>query len=628
MIQSLVRVLPRRGSETDDEVDSEKGRQSVSVPQQRQQQQQRIPTLQRHEKLEADCNIQPHTDEGGDAYYIGDAYEPARTAEEWALSDGRPRPYLDFIKRVSKSLPHLEYLAHWMEVSCAPPKWKFIKECPTNRERRAEQCSVCVMDFNDGQAVSKAFFDNTTALQASLETPLQGAEKPPIRLVIAEDLSRDLVELLGSTYDIDPLFFLSHIGDYLFHNTRDRWVELPDLDVVARQRSHFNVQYLRARYFQTPELFNKAEQESGSFNVLRRLDSDRSRKRLQNTLLDVNGASVTLSRSKTSLWIKPRDNPQDPIIAVLLVDPTVQEGRALWGGYRPFSNTPSMHAPEPIEAPTHISLFEDVIHWTSRMTAPELDGVRADPRSISMPMFRLVLADWRTVLKYMATMLGKIEWEFENPHWGEAPSDIDNSLRKLSPWRRNVPYYQGMIAESIDRVFQALPSNSPEPEATRPTSGLPSLLHDFHLVRQLMDASQRRIEAIQTTASNSISIEESRRAVQQNQNLARLTFLATIFIPLSFTSSFLSMSPNFAAATQTIWIFFAIGLPLTVIALVTIDFMHPQEGLILRKWRAFWGKKPDTRLPGIVPAQNVPIGRTMPWPTNRSDTGFRLEGRS
>ena len=230
----------------------------------------------------------------------------------------RPRPYLDFIKRVSKDLPHLEYLAHWMEVACSPPKWKFIKKCPTNRESRAAKCNVCVLNFDDGQSVDKAVFDNTADLQAALNLPLQKAEKAPIRLVVVEDLSRDVVELLGSTYDIDPLFFLSHIGDYLFHNTRDRWVELPDLDVDARQRSHFNVQYLRARYFKTPEDFDEAERESGSFNVLRRLDSDRSRKRLQNSLLDVNGASVTLSRSKTSLWLNRRDstpeNGQDPIV--------------------------------------------------------------------------------------------------------------------------------------------------------------------------------------------------------------------------------------------------------------------------------------------------------------------------
>lgn len=33
-----------------------------------------------------EVTIQPHTDDGGEPYYIGDAYEPAKCAEEWAIS--------------------------------------------------------------------------------------------------------------------------------------------------------------------------------------------------------------------------------------------------------------------------------------------------------------------------------------------------------------------------------------------------------------------------------------------------------------------------------------------------------------------------------------------------------------
>jgi hypothetical protein len=37
------------------------------------------------EELRKDVYIQPHTDEGGDAYYIGDAYEDAKCADEWEI---------------------------------------------------------------------------------------------------------------------------------------------------------------------------------------------------------------------------------------------------------------------------------------------------------------------------------------------------------------------------------------------------------------------------------------------------------------------------------------------------------------------------------------------------------------
>ena len=549
-------------------------------------------------------------------------------------------PYLAYVKRISKSLPHLEYLAHWMEVTCAPPKWKFIKKHIPNREQRAQRCRVCVLDFVDETFTTQATHEDVKRLATTLQETPQCAGRAHDRLVIVEDLSRDVVELLGAQFDIDPLFFLSHIGDYLFHNTRDRWVELPDLDVIARQRPHFNLQYLRARYFKTPESFSKAECESGTFNVLRRLDSDRSRQRLQNTLLDMEGASVTLTRAKTSLWVKPRKSNDEPLLgklcicawfqcntdeaAILFVDPTVTEGFPLWGGYRPFENTPSMHAKEAVEAPKRNSLFEDAVYWCARMTKHDIALAREDPKCIALPMYRLVLADWRTVQKYMSTMLGKIEWEFENPHWGEKPSDIDGSLRKLSPWRRNMSYYQGMIADAIHRLFppELRTPVRGEYATSNSITGMTSLLHDFRIVQQQMDASQQRIEGIQTMATNSINIEESRRAVQQNKNLARLTFLATIFIPMSFTSSFLSMSPDFLSATETIWIFFAIGIPLTAFALIVVDLSHPQEGIIARKWRAISTRKKHQSDSSSRSSEAFPKAerrrKTIPWSTSSS----------
>ena len=40
---------------------------------------------ERFRNTDDEVNIQPHTDDGGDAYYIGDAYEPAKCAHEWAI---------------------------------------------------------------------------------------------------------------------------------------------------------------------------------------------------------------------------------------------------------------------------------------------------------------------------------------------------------------------------------------------------------------------------------------------------------------------------------------------------------------------------------------------------------------
>lgn len=205
-----------------------------------------------------------------------------------------------------------------MEVTTSPVKWKFIKLHPQNRRERASRCNVCVLDFYHDRLPHRPIYDNIADFKRALEAPLQDKSHLPDRLLIVEDLSRDVVELLGAKYDIDPLFFLSHISDYLFHNTGDTWVELPDLEVVARQRQHFTLRYLRARYFKTLESFENAEFQTGAFNILRRLDSDRSSKHLNNGLLDKKGAVVTLTRAKTSFWVQPRENKHDPLLGIAL----------------------------------------------------------------------------------------------------------------------------------------------------------------------------------------------------------------------------------------------------------------------------------------------------------------------
>ncbi|KAK5115687.1 hypothetical protein LTR62_000776 [Meristemomyces frigidus] len=584
----------------------------------------------------ADGLIQPHTDEGGDAYYIGDFYEPAKCADEWRIRDERPRPYLDFVKRIATSRPHLEYLAHWMEVTCAPPKWKFVKKHQQSRDERAARCKVTVLDYDDTTLVNTTHFTDAELLRTAREPARRVGEPPPIRLIIAEDLSRDLVEVLGSTFDIDPLFFLSHIGDYLFHNTRDRWVELPDLDVVMRRRPFFNLSFLRARYFKDEPAFQHAEKESGWFNVLRRLDSDRSRKRLQDSLLDKKGASVTLSRSKASLWMKPR-GPEDAIIGLLLVDPTVQEGSPLWGGYRPFDATPSMHDQVYEQPPVNQSHFNDVVYWSTKLTHADLTEIRRDPRCMALPMLRLVLAEWRTVLKYIDTMLGKIEWEFENPHWGETPSDIDNALRKLGPWRRNFPYYRIMIAEAIDRLFgtevrtqQTRTPTSSSQQGCEQQNTLSSLHHDFHLLSTSLSTSSARVEGSNTTATNRISIEDARRAISQNQVTTGLGIAATIFLPLNFASSFLSMTQDFSAIKPfTLQLFFIIGLPLALLTVWFIDLVAPTSktrNFLTRRKRVLqdWWAPHTVQVGGSVRPRGgeaVPIGRTMPWRMGTGEAG-------
>jgi Mg2+ and Co2+ transporter CorA len=93
--------------------------------------------------------------------------------------------------------------------------------------------------------------------------------------------------------------------------------------------------------------------------------------------------------------------------------------------------------------------------------------------------------------------------------------------------------------------------------------------HFEHLATQAQMLYSRCEGAI-TVLMNSISIAEARKSISQAERLGRLTFLAFIFVPLSFTTSVFGM--NLEELSQpnlpSIRIWFALSIPVMVFALL------------------------------------------------------------
>ncbi|KAI0134663.1 hypothetical protein BJ170DRAFT_211033 [Xylariales sp. AK1849] len=508
----------------------------------------------------------PHTKESGlDDIYMctEDAYADDVPAEmNWSVEDPEnKRPYLQYVKELSRSWPHLRYLAQWMEVTTSPVKWKQMRELEAKhsyfRRERAARTKVAVIDFTEGKAPEHVgTITRNTALCEFLQEPQPAGVS---RLYIVEDLSRDMIEYLGRELDIDPLFFREHINDYWWYNTRDPWVELPDLDIVARERPFFRLTYVQPRYFKDKSSFSKAKVEAGKFNVLRRLDDDSEHK----ALFDEDNAIVALVRSKASLWIKPHEpEQQGDFTGVLLVDPSVTEGFPLWKGYRPFWNAPTYsQRQDSYKWQRTDNLFDDLIFWVKNMSTQDVKDVTANPHAMTFRLTQIICSDWLILNRYIMARLGQIEWELERPDFRPDSNKIDASLAKLHTWRRRLPLYKTMVADTQHKLFHDLKNGD----------CVSRMKKDFEIVAHGIEELYERTERIATVATAVTSIEESRRAMDQNRALGRLTYLAVIFAPLSFISSFFSMSNDLSGLGQTFWIYFTVAIPVSIIAFLLVD---------------------------------------------------------
>ncbi|GME66479.1 hypothetical protein EV356DRAFT_496865 [Neofusicoccum parvum] len=501
----------------------------------------------------------PHTIEAGDALELGDIYDPRPSPVSWQWSiDTSNMPYLSHIKSLGRGSRRLQYLADFMEVTTSPLKWEFVCD-KFVRDERAERTRICVLDFEPGIDTAQTDISSAPQLRSFLYES-QGETKPPkARLFIVEDLSRTVIESLGSHFDIDPLFFREHISDYLWYQVRDAWTELPDMRHVLKKRTYFNVRYLRPRFFRNEQSLVEARQQTGLFNVLRRLEAYPSRK----PIIEGQGSSVGLLRTKAALWVRPNKDDESGVVAIMLVDPTITKGYPLWGGYNTFEQTPSMYSSIP-EEPPRTSAFEDVIFWTKKMTDQDIANISHHPALFAEQLLCLVCSEWMILLRYVSTRIANVDWDLENPDFLKDPNCIESALRRLHPWRRSVPRYLEMISETIEALSRYKESSLEQSEV------FSRLLPDFFSIQAQLKTLETQIDRLVAVASTTVSIEETRGAFRQNRDVVRLTYLAFIFFPLTFISSIFSMSSDLSSLKTTFYIYFPISIALTFITSILL----------------------------------------------------------
>lgn len=198
--------------------------------------------------------------------------------------------------------------------------------------------------------------------------------------------------------------------------------------------------------------------------------------------------------------------------------------------------------------------------------------------------------------EHIKARLGQLDWEITFPeHLLDKDGSIDVALKKLHIWRRLVPLYREMLTETIQRVFR-FPCHAMDPASSNSDSSstsnsgsngrtsvndhdrchcairqlasiqegpISAYRADFTRALSFMEDYQQRIDRV--TAA--ITIDDSRRGLNENRNLARLTWLATFFIPLSFVASLLSMTDDISKLRETIQWYLAVALPLAAISL-------------------------------------------------------------
>lgn len=259
------------------------------------------------------------------------------------------------------------------------------------------------------------------------------------------------------------------------------------------------------------------------------------------------------------------------LLGILVLDPTIKAGKPLWGEGRNWETPPNETEQDQNNDDTNCSgsFFDRFIYWAKKRCAFSKLGLSTSPmehgdepdlwRDAQFPsqvLLHLICTEWLTMSDYIKARLNVIDLEIALPQlFLPTGKRIDTALTKLSTWRRWVPLYREMLSETLELAFDVSPrSNSWNKDETssRRFAGCEAYRQDFGSVYASMEECQMRIDRLTTVATAFISIEDSRRSIEASKVVGRLTWLATIFIPLSFVATLLSMQADITELQSTV----------------------------------------------------------------------------
>ncbi|KAL5003229.1 hypothetical protein BDV10DRAFT_191088 [Aspergillus recurvatus] len=451
-------------------------------------------------------------------------------------------------------------------------------------DRRA--CRILQLDFpTDKQGADPAPVFQQVSLEELPDRAYPARKKGLRRILIIEDLRRDIIEMLGAAHHIDPVFFASHLHAP-FRQINTQTPNLAALPSRIRKQNFVNFHYHRA-----VELRGTLENEH-------RLTRDMNVNRKIAVLVPTENTRVALLQHACSirLGVILVDRPIFKDYLPVIYDKRNEDSKmgrvasALFlDGYEDFM--PPSPIPLGFEGAfwgpqlSRRSLLEDIGYYWNREIPAHFKPTKPTLFALTYYPLRIIAAEWNN---YMATMSYHIKrHEYAVEKFNEPISELDRlyaDLRILQVWRRRSLASQQKIA-TIEH-FVAL--NTPSQSAGLDNESLESatiLQEDYRYLASTLDDLSRRLRNMLPVVTSLVQISDSRRSLAESADVNRLTSLAIVFAPLSFTTGLFSMDDTNGPGGSHFWVFFAVAIPITLVV-----FLVAKPPKWLLRWVAKRGR--------------------------------------
>ncbi|KAI0099760.1 hypothetical protein GGR51DRAFT_390310 [Nemania sp. FL0031] len=401
------------------------------------------------------------------------------------------------------------------------------------------------------------------------------------KFIFIEDIEPQLMSYFGETLDIDPLFFSGHTTTDF--KDIENGPPPPSLAFCPSQIAERG--YLHIHYQQVLDLGNADDFK----NLPYALKTDSNTPRNVRRLPSLSGRQLALARGCCSILLK---RLQSSWICMVLTDPpvkiaitsqqlggrTICVGRPLHGGFenfaQPISFSDIRFEQDGSGSWDKTSILDSLLYYL-RTNPPGFTAVNPTILSLGYYPMRIILAEWVLYILLMSRYLKYHEYSLRNANHHLNNTDI-TELQRWSRRSKQSRQKLFLLTEFIRFWLDKEPHKQP----------WRLVLRDIrYLDAQIRDCSHS-MEQMIPVATSIAQLLDARQSMRQTANITRLTYIALVFVPLSWVCGLFSMSEPFSPGQERFWVYFVTALPLLFVVLLLSALPNSQ---LAGGLECFWG---------------------------------------
>jgi Mg2+ and Co2+ transporter CorA len=231
------------------------------------------------------------------------------------------------------------------------------------------------------------------------------------------------------------------------------------------------------------------------------------------------------------------------------------------GGREDFLDPPSFfEESQSVPAPTSCGLFEDLLTCWTRETPEGFNPESPSLLSLAYYPLKIIAGEWMNYAAVMSFSIKRYEYTVEDlPILFPELDKLNSDLRTLQSWRRRSIASRNKIA-SVARFLHSHRPKSPHTDEL-----WTSLVDDYEHIDANIKEYSYRLENMLPIVTAVVQVVDTRRSFAETANVSRLTYLALVFVPLTFTTGLFSMNIDTAPGGKNFWAFFLVAIPVTVV---------------------------------------------------------------